>query len=200
MKVGIMGGTFDPPHMAHLIIAELARDRLELDKVIFIPAGDPWMKSAHKVTSADKRVNMVSLAIATNRAFSLSAIEVDRPGPTYTVDTIEKLSGEVGNDTGIFLLLGWDSVADLPSWKAPYRISKMARIVAFPRPGFIKPDLAELGKAMPGIAERILFMDEPNLSISSTCIRKRAREGKSVRYLVPETVGQYIIENDLYKA
>ncbi len=200
MKVGIMGGTFDPPHMAHLIIAELARDRLELDKVIFIPAGDPWMKSARKVTSADKRVNMVSLAIASNPAFSLSSIEVDRPGPTYTVDTIEQLSGEVGHDAGIFLLLGWDSVTDLPSWKAPYRISKMARIVAFPRPGFTKPDPAELGKVMPGIDQRILLMDEPNLSISSTCIRQRAREGKSVRYLVPETVGQYIIENDLYKS
>jgi nicotinate-nucleotide adenylyltransferase len=200
MKVGIMGGTFDPPHIAHLIIAEVARVRLELDKIVFIPAGDPWMKSAHTVTGAGKRVEMVSLAIASNSNFSLSLIEVNRPGPTYTVDTIEQLSGEVGYDAGLFLLLGWDSVADLPSWRAPYRISKMARIVAFPRPGFAMPDPAELEKVMPGIAERMICIDEPFLSISSTCIRQRAREGKSVRYIVPDTVGQYIVEHDLYQA
>ena len=200
MKVGIMGGTFDPPHIAHLIMAEVARVRLELDKVVFIPSGDPWMKSDHIVTSAEKRVEMVSLAIATNPAFSLSLIEVNRPGPTYTIDTIEQLLGEVGCDAGLFLLLGWDSVAELPSWKAPYRISKMARVVAFPRPGFAKPDLAGLEKAMPGIGDRIVYIDEPSLSISSTCIRQRVMEGKSVRYMVPDAVRQYIIEHDLYKA
>jgi nicotinate-nucleotide adenylyltransferase len=195
-----MGGTFDPPHIAHLIIAEAARVRLELDKVVFIPAGEPWMKSSRIVTGAEKRVDMAVLAIDSNPAFSLSLIEVKRPGPTYTVDTIEQLSGEVGYEAGLFLLLGWDSVADLPSWKAPYRISKMARIVAFPRPGFVKPDPAELEKAMPGIAERIVYIEEPYLGISSTCIRQRAREGKSIRYLVPDKVGQYIIENNLYRA
>jgi len=200
MKVGIMGGTFDPPHIAHLIIAEVARVGLGLDKIVFIPSGDPWMKSDHMVTSAEKRVEMVGLAIATNPAFSLSLIEVNRPGPTYTIDTIEQLSGEVGYEVGLFLLLGWDSVADLPSWKAPYRISKMVRIVAFPRPGFAKPDPARLETAMPGIAERIVFIDEPSLSISSTCIRQRAMEGKSVRYIVPDAVRQYIIEHNLYKA
>jgi nicotinate-nucleotide adenylyltransferase len=195
-----MGGTFDPPHIAHLIIAEVARVRLELDRIIFIPAGDPWMKSANMVTAAEQRVEMVRLAIDTNPAFSLSLIEVKRPGPTYTVDTIEQLSGEVGFDAGLFLLLGWDSVADLPSWKAPYRISKMARIVAFPRPGFAKPDPVVLEKAMPGISERIVYMEEPYLSISSTCIRQWTKEGKSVRYRVPDKVGQYIIENNLYQA
>jgi len=195
-----MGGTFDPPHIAHLIIAEVARVRLELERVVFIPAGDPWMKSAHMVTGAEKRVAMVNLAIDSNPAFSLSLIEVNRPGPSYTVDTIEQLSGELGYDSGLFLLLGWDSVAELPSWKAPYRISKMARIAAFPRPGFVQPDTAELEKAMPGIDERIVYIEEPYLSISSTCIRQRAKEGKSVRYLVPDKVGQYIIENNLYQA
>jgi len=199
MKVGIMGGTFDPPHVAHLIIAELARVRLELDKIVFIPAGDPWMKSAHVITSAEKRVEMVGLAIDSNPAFSMSLIEVNQPGPTYTIDTIELLSDEAGIDAGLFLLLGWDSMSDLPSWKAPYRISKMARIVAFPRPGFGKPDPAVLEKAMPGSDERIVYMDEPYLSISATCIRQRVKEQKSVRYLVPDTVGQYIVEHNLYK-
>jgi len=200
MRVGILGGTFDPPHIAHLIIAELARVRLELDKVIFIPAGEPWMKSARIVTSADGRVEMVSLAISSNPAFSLSLIEVNRTGPTYTIDTIEQLSGEVGYDVGLFLLLGWDSAAELPSWKAPDRITKMARIVVFPRPGFTKPEPEDLEKAMPGIAERMVYMDEPYLGISSTCIRQRIREGKSVRYLVPDKVGQYIDEHNQYKA
>jgi len=199
MRVGIMGGTFDPPHIAHLIIAELAKARLELDKVIFIPAGEPWMKSDRIVASAAERVEMVSSAISSNPAFSLSLIEVNRPGPTYTIDTIELLSGEVGYDVGLFLLLGWDSAAELPSWRAPVRITKMARIVAFPRPGFTKPKIEDLEKAIPGIAERMIYMDEPYLGISSTCIRQRIREGKSVRYLVPDKVGQYIGEHNLYK-
>jgi len=199
MKVGVMGGTFDPPHLAHLIIAELARVDLELDRVIFIPAGDPWMKATQKITSAQKRAEMVGLAIASNPAFSLSLIEVQRPGPSYTVDTVEQLLEEVGLNADLFLLLGWDSVAEMPSWRAPYRLSKMARIVAFPRPGVTKPDPAELEKAMPGSAEKIVYMDEPYLSISSTCIRQRAREGKSLRYLVPDTVGLYIVEHNLYQ-
>lgn len=200
MKVGIMGGTFDPIHIAHLIIAEEARTRLALDRVIFIPAGEPWMKSERIVTVAGQRVEMVKLAMSSNPAFSLSLIEVERPGPTYTVDTLEQLWGELGYDTQMFLLLGWDSVAELPAWHAPYRISKMATVVAFPRPGFNKPELAVLEKSMPGIAERIVFLDEPYLDISSTGIRKRIADGGSVRYLVPDAVGKYIIEHKLYKA
>ena len=200
MKVGIMGGTFDPIHIAHLIIAEEARTRLALDRVIFIPAGEPWMKPGHTVSKAGLRVDMVKLAISSNAAFSLSLNETERPGPTYTVDTLEQLLGALGYDTQLFLLLGWDSVAEMTSWKAPYRISKTATVVAFPRPGFSKPEIAVLERAMPGIAERIVFLDAPYLEISSTGIRKRIAEGGSVRYLVSDAVGQYITENKLYKA
>ena len=200
MKVGIMGGTFDPIHIAHLIIAEEARTRLALDRVIFIPAGEPWMKPGHIVSAAGQRVEMVKLAISSNPAFSLSLSEVERPGPTYTVDTLEQLLGELGYDTQLFLLLGWDSVAELPAWKAPYRVSKMATVVAFPRPGFTKPEIAALERVMPGIAERMVSLDEPYLEISSTGIRKRIADGGSVRYLVPDAVGQYISEYRLYKA
>ena len=200
MKVGIMGGTFDPIHIAHLIIAEEARTRLALDRVIFIPAGEPWMKPGHIVSRAGQRVEMVKLAITSNPAFSLSLSEIERPGPTYTVDTLEQLLGELGYDTQLFLLLGWDSVAEMTAWKAPYRVSKMATVVAFPRPGFNKPEIAALERAMPGIAERIVFLDAPYLEISSTGIRKRIAEGGSVRYLVSDAVGQYITENKLYKA
>jgi len=200
MKVGIMGGTFDPIHIAHLIIAEEARTRLALDRVIFIPAGEPWMKPGHIVSAAGQRAEMVKLAISSNPAFSLSLSEVERPGPTYTVDTLEQLLGELGYDTQLFLLLGWDSVAELPAWKAPYRVSKMATVVAFPRPGFTKPEIAALERVMPGIAERMVSLDEPYLEISSTGIRKRIADGGSVRYLVPDAVGQYISEYRLYKA
>jgi len=200
MKVGIMGGTFDPIHIAHLIIAEEARTRLALDRVIFIPAGEPWMKPGRIVSAAGQRVEMVKLAISSNPDFSISLSEIERPGPTYTVDTLEQLLGELGYDTQLFLLLGWDSVAELPAWKAPYRVSKMATVVAFPRPGFIKPEIAVLERVMPGIADRMVFLDEPYFEISSTGIRKRIADGGSVRYLVPDTVGQYIIECGLYKA
>jgi nicotinate-nucleotide adenylyltransferase len=200
MKVGIMGGTFDPIHIAHLIIAEEARTRLALDRVIFIPAGEPWMKTGHIVIVAGHRVEMVRLAITSNPSFSLSLSEIERPGPTYTVDTLELIMGELGYDTQLFLLLGWDSLAEMTAWKAPYRVSKMATVVAFPRPGFNKPEIAMLEKAMPGIAERIVLLDKPYLEISSTGIRKKIAEGGSVRYLVPDAVGQYIAENGLYKA
>jgi nicotinate-nucleotide adenylyltransferase len=195
-----MGGTFDPIHIAHLIIAEEARTRLALDRVIFIPAGEPWMKPGHVVSAAGQRVEMVKLAISSNPDFSLSLSEIERPGPTYTVDTLEQLLGELGYDTQLFLLLGWDSVAELPAWKAPYRVSKMATVVAFPRPGFTKPEIAALERVMPGIAERMVSLDEPYLEISSTGIRKRIADGGSIRYLVPDAVGQYIIEYRLYKA
>lgn len=200
MKIGIMGGTFDPIHIAHLIIAEEARVQLALDRVIFIPAGEPWMKPGHAVSAAGHREEMVKLAISSNPSFSLSLSEMERPGPTYTVDTLEQLLGELGYDTQLFLLLGWDSVAELTAWKAPYRVSKMATVVAFPRPGFDKPEIAALEQVMPGIAERIIFLDSPYLEISSTGIRKRIAGGGSVRYLVPDAVAQYISESGLYKA
>jgi nicotinate-nucleotide adenylyltransferase len=200
MKVGIMGGTFDPIHIAHLIVAEEARTRLALDRVIFIPAGNPWMKSEHVVSGAEHRVAMVKLAISSNPAFNLSLIEVERPGPTYTVDTLEQLWGELGYDTQLFLLLGWDSVAELTAWKAPYRISRMATVVAFPRPGFQAPDIAKLEKSMPGISERIRILDEPYLGVSSTGIRQRVAGGQSVRYMVPDAVGEYINRHKLYIA
>jgi len=195
-----MGGTFDPPHIAHLVIAEMARSGLELDRIVFIPAGDPWMKSGQTVTRAERRMDMVGLAIESNSSFSLSSIEVDRKGPSYAVDTVEQLTVEMGHNLDMFFILGWDSMADLNSWKAPYRLSKMVRFVVFPRPGVARPDAAKLEKDIPGITDRIIYMDEPHLSISSTCIRQRVKEGKSVRYLVSNTVERYIYDHKLYTA
>jgi nicotinate-nucleotide adenylyltransferase len=198
VKVGIMGGTFDPIHLAHLIIAEHARSELGLDRVIFIPAGEPWMKSDRRITPSEHRVAMVMSAISSNPAFSISTIEVDRKGPSYTVDTLEKLWEELGYDTGLFLLVGWDSLATVPLWKAPYRISKMATLVSFPRPGYSKPEIEILEAAMPGIAERLIIMQKPFIGISSSEIRSDLACGKSIRYQVPGEVEQYIREKGLY--
>ncbi|MHB8086207.1 MAG: nicotinate-nucleotide adenylyltransferase [Dehalococcoidia bacterium] len=199
MKIGIMGGTFDPIHLGHLIIAEEARNSLELDKVMFIPAGNPWMKFGRPITPAQQRAEMVRLAIQTNPFFSLVSIEIDRPGSTFTVDTLEELWKDVGYESKLFLLMSWDSVKDMPNWKAPYRISKMATVVAFPRPGFPRPDLKAMEAVIPDFSDRSIIMEGPCIDISSTAIRARVAEGKSIRYLVPDIVEKYIAENGLYQ-
>ena len=198
MRTGVMGGTFDPVHLAHLIIAEEARVELELDRVIFVPAGEPWMKSDLPISPAEHRVAMLRLATGDNSAFDVSTIEVDRHGPSYTVDTLEELYQEFGQANELFLLVGWDNLMGLPLWKAPYRISKLARLVSFPRPGFARPDLEELAAHIPGVKDRVLTMEKPFISISSSEIRERVAEGKSIRYLVPDGVERYIRDYGLY--
>ena len=199
MKVGIMGGTFDPIHLAHLIVAEEVRTELDLGQVIFMPAGDPWMKADRQITETSHRVAMVRIAIESNAHFCMSTIEIEHPGWTYTVDTLEKLSQEPGPDTKLFLLIGWDGLKTMPQWKAPYRISKMATLVTFPRPGIERPDIKVLEESMPGVGERMIMLEKPYISISSTEIRQRLADGKSVRYMVPEAVENYITEHGLYK-
>ncbi len=199
MKIGIMGGTFDPIHMGHLIVAEEVRMTLELDKVLFIPAGEPWMKADRQITGAPHRVEMVRLAVESNPFFQLSTIEIEHPGWTYTVDTLEQLSRDFDNETRFFLLIGWDGLKNMPQWKAPYRISKMATIVTFPRPGAPEPDISALEASMPGLSERMIKLDGPYIGISSTDIRERFAEGRSIRYLVPVEVERYIVAHGLYK-
>jgi nicotinate-nucleotide adenylyltransferase len=200
MKVGIMGGTFDPIHLGHLIVAEEVRTVLELDQVIFMPAGDPWMKADHGITAASHRVAMAMLAIESNPCFCISTIEIEHPGWTYTVDTLEKLSQDLAPATQLFLLIGWDGLKTMPQWKAPYRISKIATLVSFPRPGVEKPDIKVLEASMPGVGERIIMLDGLYIGISSTEIRMRLAAGKSARYLLPENVETYISEHGLYKS
>ena len=200
MKVGIMGGTFNPVHIAHLIIAEEARTMLELDYVVFIPAGNPWMKTDNVIAPASDRVEMVRLAIKSNEGFRLSTMEVDRQGPSYTVDTLEALLEQLGLETKLFLILGWDSLVEITQWKAPYRISKMSTLVIFPRPGYVRLDDVALEAKIPGISKKLIHFKEPYIGISSTDIRRRLIEGSSIRYLVPDEVAQYIYRNNLYRA
>ena len=199
MKVGIMGGTFDPIHLAHLIIAEEAKTKLDLDYVIFIPTGNPWMKTERAITSAADRAEMVRIAIKSNVGFRLSTIEVDRQGPSYTIDTLEALLEQLGRETRLFLILGWDSLAEIDRWKAPYHIVKMSTLVAFPRLGYAKPDILILEATLPEISRRIVFFEAPYIGISSTDVRQRLAEGISIRYLVPEEVEKFIYRKNLYQ-
>jgi nicotinate-nucleotide adenylyltransferase len=198
MNVGILGGTFDPIHTGHLIIAEEARLKLGLNHVLFIPAGQPWAKSDKTVTDTRHRVNMVRLAIESNPSFRLSMMEVERSGPTYTVDTLRLLKHQVGDAT-LFLILGWDSLDDFPQWKEPGEIAKLCRIAAVPRVVAAKPKLKLLDKIIPGLAASTTLLDAPVIGISSSDLRRRVGEGLTVKYLVPDKVEEYIREHGLYR-
>jgi nicotinate-nucleotide adenylyltransferase len=194
MRVGVLGGTFDPVHIAHLVIAEHAREELSLDLVLFIPAGDPWRKSHREITPAHHRLEMLKLAIAGNDAFGVSDLELRRDGPTYTADTLATLAGERLDDA-FWFIVGADALADLPNWHEPGRIVKHARLAVAPR------DVQEANVVAEGVAEfrdRIDLFHAPRMEVSSTDIRARVKAGRSIRYLVPEAVRGYIADHRLY--
>lgn len=141
MNVGVLGGTFDPIHSGHLVVAEEARLKLKLTRVIFVPAGQPWLKSNRQITSTVHRVEMVKLAITGKANFELSTVEVERPGSSYSVDTVAILRKHLVPEDVIFFLVGWDSLADLPEWHEPARLVKLCKVVAVTRPGMTRPDL-----------------------------------------------------------
>jgi nicotinate-nucleotide adenylyltransferase len=198
MKTGILGGTFDPIHKGHLAVAEEVRLRLNLDEVLFIPVGQPWRKAGSPILPAEHRVKMVRLAIAGRPAFNLSTIEVDREGPSYTVDTLEGLQSARGGEDELFFIVGWDSLDDLPSWKAPEQIVRLCLLVAVPRPGCFPPDLDALENSIPGISERIILLDRPEIDVSASQIRGRVASGLPISGLVSEAVEVYIREHGLY--
>lgn len=200
MNIGVMGGTFDPVHMGHLLIAEEARTRLNLAEILFVPAGLPWLKADRPISSVEHRVEMVRLAIADKPYFKLSTVDLERAGPTYTVDTIAALQGQIGAGDELFLILGWDSLAELPEWHEASRLVTMCRLVVAPRPGYPLPKLKSLEASIPGISQRVMLMDKPNIDISASDIRERVAKGLSIRHLVPEPVNRYIKEHKLYVA
>jgi nicotinate-nucleotide adenylyltransferase len=194
--IGVMGGTFDPIHVGHLAIAEEAREALSLDLVLFVPAGQPPHKPAGAVTPVEHRFAMVELAIADNRAFGLSRVEVERPGPSYTIDTVEALARDTDD---LVLILSAETFAELPSWHEPERLFDAARMAVVPREGYPAPDPAWLAEAFPGRAERVDYLEGPRLGLSSTAIRARVAAGRSIRYLVPDMVEAYILDKQLYR-
>ncbi len=216
--LGVMGGTFDPIHIGHLAIAEEARESLEMDRILFVPAGRPPHKAAGTVTDPERRFVMVQLAVADNPAFAVSRIEIDRAGPSYTVDTVEALAAGDGASrddssrddssrgasgaadlTEITLILSAETFSELPSWREPERILDAARLAVVPREGYPAPDPAWLSTAFPGREARVAYLDGPLVGVSSTDIRERVASGRSIRYLVPAAVDTYIATNHLYR-
>jgi nicotinate-nucleotide adenylyltransferase len=200
MNIGVLVGTFDPIHTGHLIIAEEVRARLGLAEVLFVPAGQPWLKlnNANAISPPRHRLEMVRLAIADEPAYRLSTMEIDRPGPSYTVDTMAELSGQVGAGGELYFILGWDNLNQLPRWHQPLRLVELCRLVPVRRVGFASPDLGALEAAIPGLAKSLVMLDTPQIEISSSEIRQRVARGLSIHQLVPEPVERYIIEKRLY--
>jgi nicotinate-nucleotide adenylyltransferase len=196
-SVGVLGGTFDPIHVGHLALGEEAREALGLERVLFVPAAVPPHKQGRSITAAEHRRAMVELAIGDNPAFALSMIELERSGPSYTVDTLASLGAEAAELT---LLLSAESFAELPDWHEPRRIVELARLAVAPRAGYELQGRGWFEDRFPGVGDRLKFLDGPNLRLSASEIRARVAAGRSVRYLVPVGVARYIVDHDLYRA
>ena len=199
MRVGLLGGTLDPIHLGHLLVAEEARVKLGLEEVIFIPTGRPWMKAGDSIAPGHHRMNMVRLAVATNPFFRSSSDEVDRPGPSYTVDTLEALKTGEHEEDDLYFILGVDLLKEFHLWKRPDRILELSTLVVVPRPGVQHCDTSHLDSIGPSASSKLVFLDGPCVGISGTEIRQRADRGYSVRYLVPEAVEDYLQRYGLYR-
>jgi len=198
-RLGIMGGTFDPIHYGHLVAAETARVEFDLDNVLFIPTGKPPHKLHHKITDAYERFTMVQMSIKNNKYFKVSNMEIVREGPTYTIDTL-KILHELLPNQELYFITGTDALLDLLTWREPDNIVKLAKIIGASRPGYdSRKFFAEITKRYPYIKDRIFELEVPALAISSTDIRARVRNNKSIRYLLPDEVRLYIKERNLYK-
>ncbi len=196
MNIGVLGGTFDPIHIGHLVVAEEARIRLGFREVLFVPAGQPLLKPDRNITPADHRVEMVRRAIADNPHFKICTLEIERPGPSYTVDTLTMLRKQLGSEASLFFIIGRDTLAELPLWKEPKKLVQLCRLVVAPRLG--SKDLKHLETSIPGLLDKVIQLDMPVIGISSSGIRQRIAQGLPIRYLVPAEVEKYIKRNGLY--
>jgi nicotinate-nucleotide adenylyltransferase len=196
VNIGVLGGTFDPIHIGHLVIAEEARIKLGLSEVLFVPAGQPWLKLDRNITPAVHRVEMVRRAIADNPHFKLCTLEVERTGPSYTVDTLTMLRKHLGSKASLFFIIGRDTLAELPLWKEPQKVVQLCRLVVPPRLG--SRDLKHLETVIPGLLDKVIQLDMPVIGISSSEIRQRLAQGLTIRYLVPAEVEKYITEHKIY--
>jgi nicotinate-nucleotide adenylyltransferase len=195
-SVGILGGTFDPIHHGHLVIAEEARESLGLERVMLVPAATPPHKPGRPVTPEQHRLAMARLAVAGNPSFEVSAVEIERGGASYTVDTLEALCA-AGVEQPWFILSA-EALAAFPTWRAPDRILELCRLAVVPRGGFETLDATWVGDRFPGREDRVRFLAGPLLPISGSVVRRRAAAGRSVRYLVPDAVAAYIAHHSLY--
>jgi nicotinate-nucleotide adenylyltransferase len=200
--VGLVGGTFDPIHYGHLVIAEEVRTALDMAEMIFIPAGQPPHKPGRVITPAQHRLAMLELALASNPHFTISLVEMDRPGPSYTVNTLRILRTQMGTDVEFSFVIGWDSLEELYTWYEPLDIlTQLDSLVAVGRPGYVDGGAynnTQLEARLPGITQLLHVVQAPQFSVSSTDLRQRVAQGKSIKYQVPEAVERYIFEHGLY--
>jgi nicotinate-nucleotide adenylyltransferase len=197
-RLGIFGGTFDPIHHGHLVAAEEARHQLALDRVLFVPAGRPPHKPDRPITDAHHRLRLLQLATAAKPYFAISCVDLERPGPHYTVDTLRLLRAEWGPGPAFFFIEGNDSLLDVPDWHQPRRLIELCELAVVRRPG-AEIDLAELERQLPGLTAHIHWVAMPLLQISSSDLRARVRAGRPISYLVPPAVEAYIREQGLYR-
>ena len=197
---GVVGGTFDPVHFGHLRVAEEVCTRLDLAQVIFVPAGEPWMKGGEELAPKEHRWQMVVRATAVNQAFVPSRVDIDRPGPSYAIDTLRDLTRQQPGPCAYYFIMGMDSLGTLPQWKEPDKMLELCRIAVVTRPDQEKEKaVASVARELPALMERITFVGGLHIDISSTEVRRRCREGQSIKGLVPETVEEYILEHGLYR-
>ncbi len=197
MRLGLLGGTFDPVHRGHLALARAARDELGLDEVLFLPAGQPWRKAGQMIASNEHRLAMLRRALEGEAAFQVSRLELERPGPSYTADTLEALRDDRPEDELLFLL-GEDALMDLPNWERPRLIPELARLAVARRADSSPEALEEAERRLPGLGERIVWLNMSVVAVSATEIRERVREGQPIGGLVPATVEEYIRMQGLY--
>jgi nicotinate-nucleotide adenylyltransferase len=192
-RVGVMGGTFDPIHHGHLVAASEVQAWFDLDEVVFVPTGAPWQKADREVSPAEDRYLMAVVATASNPRFRVSRVDVDRSGPTYTIDTLRDLHAEMP-DAELYFITGADALADIFTWRDADELFELANFVGCTRPGY-EMDPATLAKIP---ADKVTMVEIPALAISSTDCRERTRQGEPVWYLVPDGVVQYIAKHHLY--
>jgi nicotinate-nucleotide adenylyltransferase len=200
LRLGILGGTFDPVHRGHLALARAALDEVALDRVLFLPAGQPWRKADRQITSADHRLAMLRLVLEGEGAFEIATLELEREGPSYAADTLEALQGDRPRDE-LFFILGEDALVDLPNWARPRRILELAVLVVARRAGVERKAVEEAGQQLPGLLDRVVWLKMPLVDVSGTEIRERVRRGLPVGGdLMLPAEEAYIRERGLYLA
>jgi nicotinate-nucleotide adenylyltransferase len=197
-RIGVLGGTFDPVHYGHLVIAADAQSYLDLSKVLFVPAYQPPHKPTGSYSAFHHRVRMLELATANNAQFELSLIEARLGGPSYTVDTLRALQAELGSAAQLYFIVGMDSLADILSWHKPDELITLCRIVVAERAGY-QVDLKVLEAGLPGLCNRLVLIDTPELSIASSDLQSRVQRRLPIRYQVPRSVERYVYEHRLYQ-
>ncbi|MQG21182.1 MAG: nicotinate-nucleotide adenylyltransferase [SAR202 cluster bacterium] len=198
MDIGVLGGTFDPLHNGHLQVAATALEQLSLDEIVFVPAGEQWLKSNQYVSAAKHRISMVQKGIEENPLFTMSTVDTDRSGPTYTVDTIKFIQAQRGEQARIFFIVGMDSIVDLPLWHDPHRLISLCFLAAFPRPGIAQEDIKRTIDKLPELKKKLIVLTGSQIDISATELRRHVAKGNPITDKVPVAVDEYIRSRGLY--